>query len=138
MGIFDIFKKKKKNNSTKEEKWSRIWELWEIGDLQPPIANLLTYQSEVNNGGHSQYFFNVANCGDFVPEVETVLSLLPEPLRENLARGYAAFSEQDDISDDVNEELFEECDRIFYEYEQLIIDIIQETADNGFEYKNNT
>ena len=43
MGIFDIFKKKKKNNSTKEEKWSRIWELWEIGDLQPPIANLLTY-----------------------------------------------------------------------------------------------
>ena len=92
----------------------------------------------MNNGGHSQYFFNVANCGDFVPEVETVLSLLPEPLRENLARGYAAFSEQDDISDDVNEELFEECDRIFYEYEQLIIDIIQETADNGFEYKNNT
>ena len=35
-------------------------------------------------------------------------------------------------------QLREDCNHIFYEYEQLIIDIIQETADNGFEYKNNT
>ena len=76
-------------------------------------------------------FFNVANCGDLAAEVEAVLSILPDPLRENLARGYAAFSAQDDISDDVNDELFEECDNIFYKHEQLIIDMIQEAANNG-------
>ena len=130
MGIFDIFKKKKVEPLTAEERWNRIWELWEIGDLPSPLENLLTYESEVNNGGHSQYFFNVANCGDLAVEVEAVLSMLPEPLRENLARGYAAFSEQDDISDDVNDELFEECDDVFYEHEQLIIDIIYEAAKN--------
>ena len=131
MGFFDIFKKKTEKPLTAEERWNRIWELWEIGDLLSPLENLLTYESEVNNGGHSQYFFNVANCGDLAVEVEAVLSMLPEPLRENLARGYAAFSEQDDISDDVNDELFEECDNIFYKHEQLIIDMIQEAANNG-------
>ena len=138
MGFFDIFKKKKVEPLTAEERWNRIWELWEIGDLLSPLENLLTYESEVNNGGHSQYFFNVANGGDLAVEVEAVLSMLPEPLRENLARGYAAFSAQDDISDDVNDELFEECDNIFYKHEQLIIDMIQEVANNGFGHPNNT
>lgn len=91
-----------------------------------PCAKLMKYDSEVNNGGHSQYFFNVANCEDLATEVEAVLAMLPEPLRANLARGYAAFSEQEDSSD----ELFEECDDLFYEHERLIIDIIYEAAKN--------
>ena len=129
MGIFDIFKKKKAALTT-DQKLDKMWDLWAINKLDLPCAKLMKYESEVNNGGHSQYFYNVANCGDLAEEVEAVLSMLPEPLRENLARGYAAFSEQDDISDDVNDELFEECDDVFYEHEQLIIDIIYETAKN--------
>ena len=127
MGIFDIFKKKKEA-PTAEENLDRLWELWEMGDLKDPCAVLMTYESEVNNGGHSQYFFNIANNGDLAAEVEAVLSLLPEPLRKNLNRGYAAFAAQADISDDDNEDLFEECDAVFYENEHLLIDILQETA----------
>ena len=130
MGIFDIFKKKKAALTT-DQKLNKMWDLWAVNKLDLPCAKLMKYESEVNNGGHSQYFFNVANCGDLAVEVEAVLSMLPEPLRENLARGYAAFSEQDDISDDVNDELFEECDDVFYKHEQLIIDMIQEAANNG-------
>ena len=129
MGIFDIFKKKKAALTT-DQKLNKMWDLWAINKLDLPCAKLMKYESEVNNGGHSQYFYNVANCGDLAVEVEAVLSMLPEPLRENLARGYAAFSEQDDISDDVNDELFEECDDVFYEHEQLIIDLIYEAAKN--------
>jgi hypothetical protein len=129
MGIFDIFKKKKAALTT-DQKLDKMWDLWAVDKLDLPCAKLMKYESEVNNGGHSQYFYNVANCGDLAVEVEAVLFMLPEPLRENLARGYAAFSEQDDISDDVNDELFEECDDVFYEHEQLIIDIIYETAKN--------
>ena len=127
MGIFDIFKKKKAVLTT-DQKLDKMWDLWADDKLDLPCAKLMRYESEVNNGGHSQYFFNVANGGDLAVEVEAVLSMLPEPLRENLARGYAAFSEQNDISDDVNDELFEECDDVFYEHEQLIIDIIYEAA----------
>ncbi len=127
MGFFDIFKIKKAV-PTPAQKLDKMWDLWAVDKLDLPCAKLMKYESEVNNGGHSQYFFNVANCGDLAAEVEAVLSMLPEPLRENLARGYTAFSEQDDISDDVNDELFEECDDVFYEHEQLIIDIIYEAA----------
>ena len=137
MGIFDIFKKKKAALTT-DQKLDKMWDLWAVNKLDLPCAKLMKYESEVNNGGHSQYFYNVANCGDLAVEVEAVLSMLPEPLRENLARGYAAFSAQDDISDDVNDELFEECDNIFYKHEQLIIDMIQEAANNGFGHPNNT
>ena len=129
MGLFDIFKKKKATLTT-DQKLDKMWDLWADNKLELPCAKLMKYESEVNNGGHSQYFFNVANCGDLAAEVEAVLSMLPEPLRENLARGYTAFSAQDDISDDVNDEIFEECDDVFYEHEQLIIDIIYEAAKN--------
>ena len=137
MGIFDVFKKKKAALTT-DQKLDKMWDLWAINKLDLPCAKLMKYESEVNNGGHSQYFYNVANCTDLAVEVEAVLSMLPEPLRENLARGYAVFSEQDDISDDVNDELFEECDNIFYKHEQLIIDMIQEAANNGFGQPNDT
>lgn len=127
MSIFDLFKRKKETLTT-EEKLDRMWELWEIGDLKDPCAKLMTYESEVDNGGHSQYFYNIANCGDLAAEVQAVLSMLPEPLRENLNRGYTAFAAQEDICDDDNEELFEECDDVFYEHEQLLIDILYESA----------
>ena len=127
MGIFDIFKKKTATLTT-DQKLDKMWELWAEDQLDLPCAKLMKYESEVNNGGHSQYFFNVANCGDLGKEVEDVLSMLPEPLRGNLKRGYDAFAAQEDIADDDNEDLFEECDDVFYEHEQRIIDIIYEAA----------
>jgi hypothetical protein len=127
VGIFDIFKKKTATLTT-EQKLDKMWELWAKNKLKLPCAKLMKYESEVNNGGHSQYFFNVANCGNLAEEVSAVLSMLPEPLRENLKRGYTAFVAQEDIADDENESLFEECDDVFYEHEQLIIDMIYEAA----------
>ena len=127
MSIFDIFKKKTAALTT-DEKLDKMWELWAEDKLDLPCAKLMRYESEVNNGGHSQYFFNVANCGDLAVEVETVLTMLPEPLRENLKKGYEAFASQEDIADDENEDLFEKCDAVFYEHEQLIIDMIYEAA----------
>ena len=127
MGIFDVFRKKE-STSTTYNKLDRMWELWASGELQLPCAKLMTYESEVNNGGHSQYFFNIANCGDLAAEVEAVLSMLPEPLRANLNRGYVVYAAQEDTCGDDNEELFEECDDVFYEHEQLLIDILYEAA----------
>lgn len=128
MCFFDFFRKKTVS-LTEEEKWNRMWELWEKGKLKSPCANLMTYEGEVNNGGHSQYFFNTANCGDLKAEVDTILPVLPEPLRGNLKRGYDAFAAQEDISDDVNDDLFDDCDSVFYENEQLLIDMLKVYAD---------
>lgn len=42
----------------------RLWEHWEGERVDSPYAELMTYQSEINNGGHSQFFFNIENTGD--------------------------------------------------------------------------
>lgn len=107
-----------------DRKWNLMWDMWVAGDAQSPYAELMEYESEVNNGGHSQYFFNVANCGDLKGAVGKILEVLPNPLHDNLKRGYEAFAAQEDICDDDNDELFEECDGVFYENEQLLIDIL--------------
>lgn len=60
MGILDIFKRKKRVPTT-YQKLDKMWELWTEDKLDLPCAKLMKYESEVNNGGHSQYFFNVAN-----------------------------------------------------------------------------
>lgn len=129
MGLFN-FLRKKTTPLTEEERLDRLWELWEIGDLKAPCAQLMTYEAEVNNGGHGQYFFNIANTGDLKTEIDIILPMLPQLLRENLERGYRAFIGQDDISDDVNEELFEECDSVFYENKRLLIDVLKSCANS--------
>lgn len=116
---------------TKEEhKWNLMWDMWAQGDAASPYSELMEYESEVNNGGHSQYFFNVANCGDLNADIEKILTVLPEPLNKNLKRAYDAFSGQENICDDENEELFEECDEFFYENEKLLMDILKVYADS--------
>lgn len=114
--------------SEKEQKWDLMIELWSQGSLESPFSELLEYDSEVNNGGHSQYFFNVANCRDLHSAVTTLLATLPPVLCNNLKRGYDAFSAQNDICDDNNEELFDKCDEIFYENESFILDILETYA----------
>ena len=129
MSIFGTYTTGKEENDA-ERKWNLMWDMWVAGEAKSPYAELMEYESEVNNGGHSQYFFNIANCGDLGEEVEKLLAVLPNPLYDNLKRGYAAFAAQEDICDDENEELFEECDDVFYENEQMLIDILKMYADS--------
>lgn len=130
MGIFDMFKKSEPLNE--EQKLNKLWDLWAESKAPSPCSALMTYDSEVNNGGHSQYFFNVANTGDLKAEAAVVLSLLPEPLKSNFQRAYEAFAAQENIDDDVNDDIFNECDDVFYEHEQPLIDMIQQYANDLF------
>ena len=57
-----IFKKSKKDVEVKEQKlsakdlkWNKMWDLWAKGEIASPYADLMTYQSEVYNGGHAQF-----------------------------------------------------------------------------------
>ena len=59
MDIFGLHRKKKGALTEAQLKWNKMWELWAEGKAGSPYAELMTYQSEVNNGGHSQYFSNV-------------------------------------------------------------------------------
>ena len=127
MGFLDCLKPKKKLTE-QEQKWNKMWELWVQGRTRQPYTELMEYESEVNNGGHSQYFFNTANCGDLKAQVQILLEVLPEPLLGNLKAAYEAFSGQEDICSDENDALFDACDQVFYDHEQQLLALLEAYA----------
>ena len=128
MGLFDIFKKKKVELTEEQLKWNKMWELWTEEKTKSPYTELMTYQSEINNGGHSQYFCNVDNVSDLKKEMSALEEILTPLLRENLQKAYKADLILEEKEDEEAEEILDQCDDVFYEKEEQINRILQEYA----------
>lgn len=125
MGLFDFFKKKRVELTEEQLKWNKMWELWTEDHADSPYAELMTYQSEINNGGHAQYFTNVENTSDLHKEMLSLETILPSKLRETLEKAYRAYLTLDEKDDEKAEEIFEQCDDLFYENEDEINHILE-------------
>lgn len=127
MGIFNFSKKNKIELSDEQKKWNKMWQLWTEGKVDSPFAELMTYQSEINNGGHSQYFFNIGNTGDLEKEMVALSSILSEHLKSNFQNAYEAYSAlEENVADKKAEQTLETCDAIFYENEEEINQKLEE------------
>lgn len=137
MRLLSFMKKKRSTLTDEQVKWNRMWELWAEGQSDSPYAELMLYQSEINNGGHDQFFFNVENTGDLPKTLEELEKVLPAELRQNLQNAYEAYlvSEEKE-SDEKASEILEQCDNTFYENEKQINDILQKYA-NGITTRGN-
>ena len=130
--IFDLFKRKKISSVTetalseKDIKWNKMWELWANGEIESPYSELMEYHSEINNGGHSQYFSLITDNGDVESAISALSEILPQALTENIREAYQAhlILEQDD-SDENAESTMRKCDGIFFENEHLITEILE-------------
>ena len=129
MGIFDIFKKKKFELTEEQLKWNKMWDLWVEKKVDSPFAELMEYQSQVNNGGHDQYFINVENKADIKNEMCALEQILSAKLKDNLNKAYKAYLILEEKEEDEKaEEILEQCDDVFYENEQEINHLLQEYA----------
>ena len=127
MGLFDFLKKKEVQLTDEQKKWNKMCELWTEEEADSPYAELMTYQSEVNNGGHDQYFFNVGNTGDLQKEMSVLETVLSAKLKNNLQKAYKAYLVlEEKENDEKAEEIMEECDDVFYENEEEINHILEE------------
>ena len=132
MGLFDIFKKKKVELTEEQLKWNKMWDLWVEGKVDSPFSELMEYQSQVNNGGHDQYFTNVENTGDLQKEMSALEQILSEKLNSNLKRAYKAYLVlEEKEGDEKAEETLEQCDDVFYENEEEINQALKEYASKG-------
>ena len=127
MALF-AFLKKKPELTKEQRKWNKMWELWADARAASPYAELMTYQSEVNNGGHFQYFANVENSSNLRQEMMSLGTILPSKLRESLEKAYKAYLSLDEKDDEKAEETLEQCDALFYEKEGEINQILKEYA----------
>jgi len=131
MGLFDIFKKKKVELTEEQLRWNKMWDLWVEGKVDSPFSELMEYQSQVNNGGHDQYFTNVENTGDLQKEMSALEQILSEKLNSNLKRAYKAYLVlEEKEGDEKAEETLEQCDDVFYENEEEINQALKEYASN--------
>ena len=129
MGVFGFFKKRKRELSHEQKKWNKMWELWAENRADTPYAEVMTYQSEVNNGGHDQYFLNVEQTGDLQAEISILENVLSEELRSNLLAAYDAYQMlADKESDEEWEAILEGCDNVFFKNEEEINRILKEYA----------
>ena len=127
MGLFDFLKKKEVQLTDEQKKWNKMWELWAEGEADSPYAELMTYQSEINNGGHDQYFLNVENTGDLQKEMSALETVLSAKLKNKLQKAYKAYLVLEEKEDDEKaEEIMEECDDVFYENEEEINHILEQ------------
>lgn len=125
MGLFDIFKKKKPELTQEQLKWNKMWDLWVENEADSPYAELMTYQSEVNNGGHAQYFCNIEDKVDVEKEMSVLEQVLSPKMSANLKKAYKAYLEEDDGK---SEEILEKFDDLFYENDEEINRVLEEYA----------
>ena len=139
MGLFDFFKKKKTELTEHEKAWNNLWNLWSEGLVESPYAELMTYQSEINNGGHCQYFTNIENTGDLQKEMSVLETILSPNLKSNLRKAYKAYlALEENEEDEESEEITEQCDDLFLKNEKEINDILEAFAEkNNLEFNNN-
>lgn len=129
MGVFGFLKKRKSELSHEQKKWNKMWDLWAENRADTPYAEVMTYQSEVNNGGHDQYFLNVEQTGDLQAEISILENVLSEELRSNLLTAYDAYQMlADKESDEEWEAILEGCDNVFFKNEEEINRILKEYA----------
>lgn len=129
MGLFNIFKKKKVELTEEQHKWNKMWELWTEEKVDSPYAELMTYQSEINNGGHYQYFSNVENVSDLPKEILELEKILTPDLKTNLQKAYKAYQILEENDDDEEaEQTIEHSDDVFFDNEEQINLILQEYA----------
>ena len=131
MGLFDILRKKKTELTDEQLRWNKMWDLWTEGETQSPYTELMTYQSEINNGGHDQYFLNIGNTGNLQKEMSALGQLLSPELKENLRKAYEAYIALEENEEDEKAiEILEKCDNVFYENEEEINNILEEYSLN--------
>lgn len=127
MKFLDFFRVKKPRLTNEQLKFNKMWDLWVENKIPSPYSELMTYQSEINNGGHDQYFFNVSNTRDLTEAMLALEKVLPPKLKENLNTAYKAYLVLDENEEDEKAtEILEECDGFFYTYQSEINSILED------------
>ena len=129
MRLFDFFNKKKVELTEEQQKWNKLWEIWAQEKVESPYAELILYQSEINNGGHDQYFANMENAGDLQKEISALETILSEKFNANLKNAYKAYLVLKEKEEDEEAEItLIQCDDVFFENEEEINHVLKEYA----------
>ncbi len=130
-----FFKKKRMKYVLTEEdkKWNKMWDLWVNEELPSPYYELMTYDSEVQNGGHLQFFENENNLGRLDNDIESLKNILNKDMYDCLLKAYEKWKELnlsidtvDDYVEVEDEDYFNEADTYYYNHEEYVKNTLKE------------
>ena len=115
-----------------------MWESWEEGKLPPSYQALLTYVSDVMDGGHLQYFLNRdLREENFFSLMPTLRELLPEGHAGNLSNAYRAYcrleldlAKDGDIAEALDADPLISYDKYYFDHEEEIFDLLAACAES--------
>lgn len=116
------------NLSKSDLQWNRMMDLWVEEKLESPYSELIEYLNGINGEGHFCHFDNMSDNGDLKEYVKTLMTILPEPLKNNLELAYKTYIINPDNISDKDEEILNNCDSVYYENEELINEILRKRA----------
>ena len=129
-----LFGKKEEDEGTR--RWNAMWEAWEAGEIPSPCNELLTYDSEMQEGGHLQFFLNRALRGENIFAVMAALrETLPAGHAENVAQAYRQYCllgidpENDaDVCAVLEDAPLAPFDAYYDEHEEELLDVLEAYA----------
>ena len=130
-------KKQEESNTTSSDSdnLDTLIDMWVDGKLEGPINDLLSYDGEVQNGGHLQFFENYNdNLYDMMISLKEIL---PSDFYNNLEKAYGEYKkagyEIDSVDDFVNvalEGTLDDADNFYYSNDKIINKILQDYANS--------
>lgn len=109
-------------------KWNKMVDLWVEEKLDSPYAELLTYDNEVNNGGHWQFFDNVSETDNLDRVVKVLLEVLPVDFKHILKSAYEEYKKDPDDEEGNLTPFLDKCDNFYYENCKKVESILQQYA----------
>ncbi len=136
MGFFKKLFGKKDGDG--DDKWSLMWEMWEAGEIGSPYNELLTYDNEMQEGGHLQFFLNRALRKENIFAVLAALrETLPADHAANVQQAHRQYCLLDlDPEDDaavmqaLQDAPLAVFDRFYAEHEEELLDVLEAYANS--------
>ena len=128
----------KKDGGDGNDKWNAMWELWEQGEIPSPYNEMRTYDSEMQSGGHLQFFINRALRQENIFAVMAALrETLPAGHAENVAQAYRQYcmlgldtGSDREIMQALDDDPLAASDRWYDEHEEELLDVLEAYADS--------
>ena len=135
-----FFKKlfQKKSDGDGNDKWNAMWELWEAGEIPSPYNELLTYDSDLQNGGHLQFFLNRALRRENIFAVMAALrETLPAGHADNAAQTYRQYcmlgidtDNDGEIMQALDDDPLCVFDEWYFDHEEELLDVLEAYANS--------